>query len=260
MSSTTSARASSPVSMVLGALSAAGLGAHFNSEEGVVIAYPAAVPKASALDGVHVTVQWDTTGPQQPHETRARFSASAWIPDSPPDYHEVGTVHTSATPGPLATEAEVCARAVAAWLSHPETIAANTLLSALAVHGITPGNGLTVSYGAHSDRASVTVRLSRDTYGTLVIADRAGSLRHAPAQHTGWSIFLHDERGEPVGDPVYIAGDGGTVDCSQDSSAAAQFIADCLSAPLRHCCCYARETHNPRHDRECHLYALPRPV
>lgn len=258
MSSTTSAPVLPSVTTVLGALTAAGLGAHFDPEDGVVIAYPAAVPTANAFDGAHVTVQWDTTGPQQPHEDGARFTASAWIPDGPPDYHEVTTVHSTAAPGSLAAEAEVCARAVAAWLSHPANIAGNTLLSALAVHGITPGNGLSVDYGGHSDTVSVTIRLGRDTYGTLVVADRAGSLRHVPAQHTGWSVFLHDERGEAVGDPVYITGDGRTVDCAQDSSAAARFIADCLSASLRHCCCYARESHNPRHDRECHLYALPR--
>ncbi|MDX3068961.1 MULTISPECIES: hypothetical protein [Streptomyces] len=261
MSSTTSALASSPVSTVLRSLSAAGLGAHFDREEGVVIAYPAAVPKANALDGVHVTVQWNTTGRQQKsREAQARFSASAWTPDGPPDFHEVTSVHTTAAPGPLAAEAEVCARAVAAWLAHPASTAGNTLLAALAVHGITPDNGLSVTYGAHSDQISVTVRLGRDTYGTLVVADRAGSLRHVPAQHTGWSVFLHDERGDVVGDPVYITGDGGRVDCAQDSSAAARFIAACLSAPLRHCCCYARESHHPRHDRECSLYALPRPA
>jgi hypothetical protein len=105
----------------------------------------------------------------------------------------------------------------------------------------------------------VTVQLGRRTYGRLSIANRSGSVSHVPAAHTGWSILLHDERGEAVGGPVYIAGNGGLVDCAQDSATAAAFVASCVENPvLRHCDCYAQDRHNARHDHECHLYAIPR--
>lgn len=200
-------------------------------------------------------IEW---GGDSAQPDKARLLATIWMPDGLPDYAQVGTVYTTPEHGPLGAEAKHCARAVAQWLTDPDHTAGTMLLAELAERGITPDE-LCVVRTTHSDTYDVTVQLGRSTYGRLSIADRSGSVSHVPAAHTGWSILLHDERGEAVGDPVYIAGDGGLVDCAQDSAIAATFVAGCVKNPvLRHCDCYAQDRHDPRHDHECHLYAIPR--
>ncbi|MEU7228977.1 hypothetical protein [Streptomyces chrestomyceticus] len=136
--------------------------------------------------------------------------------------------------------------------------AGHDMLTALAEYGIVSGAGLSTVYGPHSDIYEIPVSFDRGAYGHLSIADRNGSILHPRDQHTGWSMFLHDERGEPIDDPVYIAGDGGLVDCAEDSAACAAVAADWVTSPVsRHCDCYAQERHNQQHDRECNRYRRP---
>ncbi|MFF3786393.1 hypothetical protein [Streptomyces sp. NPDC001933] len=244
--------------VLLATLTAVGVSAYFDHEERVIFAHPAAIPQEQALDHMHVMLDWETTDPEQPYADRALLRATIWQPDGVPDFHPIDTVYTTPARRPLAQEAEACARAVAQWLAEPGTTAGSVLLAALAEYGITPGNGLPTNSGQPADTFDIPVPFSRDNWGRLSIADRSCSVRHVPAAHTGWSMFLHDERGEPVGDPVFITGTGGLVDCTEESAALAAVVADWLTSPVsRHCDCYAQERHAPHHDRKCNRYRRP---
>ncbi|RSS95079.1 hypothetical protein EF903_05415 [Streptomyces sp. WAC05292] len=247
---------------IVTAVNAAGAAAFFDHEEELLFAHPRHVPEERALDGAHILVDYKSFDPDQPYADRAWFEATEWVPDGGIDFHRQATIYTTSGWQPFAAEAARCAEAVAEWLAAPGVTAGTVLRAALAEYGITPGDGLSVTYGTHSDRFDVPVAFSRGAYGLLTLADRDGSLRHLPGAHTGWSILLHDERGEPVGDPVYITGNGDTaIDCAADSAAAAALVADWLTAPVsRHCDCYAQERHFQRHDPECNRYAGPRAV
>ncbi|MEU0857456.1 hypothetical protein ABZ352_18735 [Streptomyces griseofuscus] len=259
MPSTTTAPVPPSAEIVLSALSAAdGAAGFFDQEDRAIYAHPTSVPRANALDALHVMIDYETFDPEQPYADRALFTATAWIPDGAPDYHQVGTVYSTDVRRPFAEEAARCAQAVADWFAQPGRTAGSVLLAALEEYGITPGDGLSVAYGAHSDTYDIPVLLG-EAYGRLSVADRDGSLRHLPGAHTGWSVFLHDEHGEPLGDPVYLAGTDCTVDCAEDSAAAAALIADWLTWPAsRHCDCYSQERYGRWHDRECNRYAGPR--
>jgi hypothetical protein len=243
---------------ILAACTAFGVAAFHDAEDNVIYAHPSHVSQDRALDGRHVMIQWDEA---QAARDRTRLSATAWSPNGRPDFHQADTLYTTPAPGPLADEAQHCARAVAQWMTDPDRTAGTLLLAAFAEHGIVPGEALTLVESVHSDSYDLSVQLDRWTYGRLSVADRDGSVRHIPAAHTGWSILLHDERGDTVGNPVYITGNDGLVDCAKDSAAAAAYVAALVKNPvLRHCDCYQRERHNPRHDHECHLYAIPRVI
>jgi hypothetical protein len=113
-----------------------------------------------------------------------------------------------------------CVEAIAEWVTNPLPTAGSVLLAALARHGVTAYTDIGLSYA-----------FSR---AHLSVADRNPSIEHDPATHTGWTVFVHDENGEPIGDPLYIAGNGDDpVDCTAESAAAAAFIADWLTAPQR---------------------------
>ncbi|MFE3601389.1 hypothetical protein [Streptomyces sp. NPDC059142] len=122
-----------------------------------------------------------------------------------------------------------CAIAIAEWVSDPYPTAGSVLLAALAVHGIAAHtDALGMSYAIPLDPATPAA----DVYSRahLSVADRSPEIEHDPAVHTGWTVFQHDENGEPVGDPLYIAGDGEPVDCWVESAIAAAVIADWLTA------------------------------
>jgi hypothetical protein len=157
----------------------------------------------------------------------------------------------------LATEAEQCARAVAEWFSSPRPTAGALLLGALAEYGIRADSddvGMSCAVAFDRETPSWNVRSSFH----LSVGDRAPSVDHVPASHTGWTVFVHDDRGEPIGEPLYIAGGGGLVDCAADSATAAARIADYISAPVsRHCDCYSQERYGRSHDRECNRYPRP---
>ncbi|MFJ8752325.1 hypothetical protein ACIREO_23760 [Streptomyces sp. NPDC102441] len=131
------------------------------------------------------------------------------------------------------------------------------LLDALTAYGVRVDSdavGMSYAVAFEPDTPSWSVRSSFH----LSVADRAPSVEHAPVSHTGWTVFAHDDQGEPLGDPLYIAGSGGLVDCAADSAAAAMFIADYLTAPVsRHCDCYSQERYGRRHDRACNRYRKP---
>ncbi|MFD0501403.1 hypothetical protein [Streptomyces rhizosphaericus] len=128
------------------------------------------------------------------------------------------------------------------------------LLAALAEYGITPGERLSIG----PDRFDIPLPFPQGFWGQLSIADRSRSVRHAPDAHTGWRMYLHDERGEPVGDPVFVTGTTGLVDCAEDSAVRAAVVADWLTAPVsRHCDCYGNEHPGRPHDRECNRYRRP---
>ncbi|MET9528159.1 hypothetical protein [Streptomyces coeruleorubidus] len=246
------------VATITSALTDAGVGAFWDSAEGWLIAHPVTTDPSDAYDGEHVMVHWDDTVPSITLEEKASLEATVWVPDGAPDYARIANIYTSPDGRPIAEEAAQCARAVAEWFAGPRLTAGDVLMAALAEYGITQENGLSLLYNDHSDSCSVLLPLPGDTYARLVIADRDGSLRHLPKAHTGWSVILHDELwGEPVGDPVYITGDGGPVDCAEDSAAAAAFIADFVTAPIsRHCDCPAKADHD-RHAHTCNRYRRP---
>ncbi|MFI8287384.1 hypothetical protein ACIF84_30600 [Streptomyces albidoflavus] len=67
----------------------------------------------------------------------------------------------------------------------------------------------------------------------LLVASHGPSIDHAPENHTGWIVQLHDSLGHPVGDPIHAAGDGiAHIDCTTDSAAAAAAIAALRAAPV----------------------------
>jgi hypothetical protein len=236
----------------------AGVGAFWDYEEGMLVAHPATVNEDDALmRGQHIVVGWSAAEGATTLDG-AWLKATVWEPDGLPDYAKIATVYSTPVARPIGEEAAQCARAVAGWFAGPRLTAGELLSAALAEYGITEGNGMSLDYGNHSDILSVALPLPRDGYAQLIIADRGGSLRHVPAAHTGWSVFLHNEEREPLGDPVYIAGDGGLVDCAEDSAAAAEFIADFLTSPVsRSCDCYSQERYGRRHDPECNRYRRP---
>ncbi|WP_433860249.1 hypothetical protein [Streptomyces kronopolitis] len=246
-----------PDDAVLSACEDIGVAAFFDPGDRVIFAHPTDVPQSEALNGMHIMIAIEEA--TLPSSEAPPMRVSAWVPDGPPDFCELGTVYASDGGHPVAEEAARCARAAADWLAG--RMAGLLLLEALAEYGITPGNGLSITYSSHSDTYDVLLPLPRAGYARLVIADRDGSVRHVPAAHTGWSITLHDEHGELVGDPVHISGDGTPLDCAEDSAATAAFIADFITAPVsRHCDCYAQDGHWRRHDRECNRYTAPRAV
>ncbi|MFH8410385.1 hypothetical protein ACH4FX_37265 [Streptomyces sp. NPDC018019] len=104
------------------------------------------------------------------------------------------------------------------------------LRAALAEQGITVHtDGMSPSWAIPLDRATPAPEVYARPH--LLIADRRPSIEHAPAAHTGWVMFLHDENGEPAGDRLYGSGNGtDPVDCVADSLEAAAFIADWLAA------------------------------
>lgn len=123
-----------------------------------------------------------------------------------------------------------CAAAIAAWVTDPLPTAGDVLLAALADYGVTVHtDDVGMSYAIPLDPATSAPEVYNHRH--LSVADRNPSVHHDPATHTGWTVFLHDENGEPVGDPLYIAGTGEPVDCAADSQAVAAFIADWLTVP-----------------------------
>ncbi|NEE25425.1 hypothetical protein G3M53_08085 [Streptomyces sp. SID7982] len=60
----------------------------------------------------------------------------------------------------------------------------------------------------------------------LLVSSHGPSIDHAPEDHTGWIVQIHDALGHPVGDPIHAAGDGtALINCTTDSAAAAAAIA-----------------------------------
>ncbi|MFD0352973.1 hypothetical protein ACFVHW_04375 [Streptomyces sp. NPDC127110] len=244
------------IETVLAVLKNVGLAGFCDNECYAVYAHPLDVPRERVFDSAHMMIQWATDDLEQPHTyDRSSFRASLWEKEDR-YFYEMYSIYATPVRQPFKAEAERCARAVAEWFREPEHTAGAMLLAALAEYGILPGSR------EDSDTYDVPVAFTRERHGHLSIADRSGTVQHSTSVHTGWSILLHDERGECVGDPVYISGDGRMViDCAADSDRAAALVADWLTAPLsRHCDCYAQESHLQRHDPECNRYARPRPI
>ncbi|MEW1930488.1 hypothetical protein [Streptomyces sp. NPDC088360] len=122
-----------------------------------------------------------------------------------------------------------CVEAIADWVTNPLPTAGSVLRAALAEHGVTVHtDGIGLSYAIPVDPATPAQEIYNRAH--LSVADRNPSIEHDPVHHTGWTVFVHDANGEPVGDPLYIAGNGAPVDCTADSAAAAAFIADWFTA------------------------------
>ncbi|WP_030372386.1 hypothetical protein [Streptomyces rimosus] len=243
---------------MLTALRNTSLAAHYDQRDEAVLAYLPDTDPDSLTSTQHAMIASQAFDAQWPFEW-AGFEAHAWAPGGPYGLQEVKRLHDTAHDRreTAAEEATLCAKAVAEWLDG--CTAGSDMLAALAEYGIVPGAGLSIIYGPHSDTYEIPVHLGRGVYGHLSIADQNGSVRHLRGRHTGWSMLLHDEHGEPIGDPVY-GGDGGDdlVDCAEDSAACAALAADWVTSPVsRHCDCYAQERHNQQHDRECNRYRRP---
>ncbi|MEW1700782.1 hypothetical protein [Streptomyces sp. NPDC091278] len=130
--------------------------------------------------------------------------------------------------------AALVARAVTEWLAEFRPTAGTVLLAALATQGITAysGDDFGMSYVIPLDPATPGPDVRNHLH--LSIGDRNPSVEHVPAAHTGWTAFLYDEDGSPVGAPVFTSGDGTTpVDCAADSGAAARALAAFLANPTR---------------------------
>ncbi|WP_208874745.1 hypothetical protein [Streptomyces sp. PBH53] len=197
---------------VLEALAAVSVPGYFDEDEGIVIAHPADVPQNKAKRGEHVVVF--------PHRG---YYVTAWEPDGTPDFTQIATVYEG-------NDVNLCARAVAQWFTTPRPSAGAVLLAALAQWGITAhSDDVGMSYAIPVDPSTRAKDVRNRPH--LSVGDRNPSVEHVPAAHTGWTVFVHDENGEPVGDPVFISGDGGPVDCDADSAAAAEAIADYLTHP-----------------------------
>ncbi|MFJ2218257.1 hypothetical protein ACIQVO_38680 [Streptomyces sp. NPDC101062] len=132
------------------------------------------------------------------------------------------------TTRPLEQLAE-CAADIAEWVSDPNPTAGSVLLAALAEHGV----------AAHTDRVGMSYAIPLDpatptadvyNHAHLRVTDRSPSIEHDPAVHTGWTVWHHDENGEPAWNPLYIARDGEPVDCWAESAIAAAVITDWLAA------------------------------
>ncbi|WP_329020386.1 hypothetical protein [Streptomyces sp. NBC_01601] len=203
-----------------------GLGGYYDSEEGVVIGYPADVPQERALRNEHIVLQVVTSGGNG-HEG---LHVTAWIHDGGVHFHEVAQVFVS--PGlPTQEDFDRGARAAAEWLSKPRPEAGTVLLAALAEYGITP-TACDTSFGIPLDPEVADGSVWSGAH--LSVADRSGSTKHVPAAHAGWAVFLHDASGEPVGDPPFATPVSfGRPECHEDSARAAVFIADYISAPSR---------------------------
>ncbi|MFK0294282.1 hypothetical protein ACIQU6_27945 [Streptomyces sp. NPDC090442] len=206
-------------STVLEALSGVGIPGYVDEEEGLLVAHPANVPQDRALYGEHVVVipqNCDGSG----------YYAVAWGLDGP-GFEEVATVYE--TPG---DDVKQCAQAVAEWFTVPRPTAGGVFLAALAqwgVNGYSDDVGMT--YVIPLDPATPATDVCNRPH--LSVGDRYPSIDHVPAAHTGWTVFLHDECGAPVGDALFVSGDGGPVNCGADSKAAAEVIADYLTSPSR---------------------------
>ncbi|MDW8803648.1 hypothetical protein P1P68_02210 [Streptomyces scabiei] len=123
-----------------------------------------------------------------------------------------------------------CIEAIATWVTDPFPTAGAALLVALAEQGVTVhSDGVGMSYAIPVDPDTPAQEVYNRPH--LSVADRSPSIEHAPLNHTGWTVWLHNGNGEPVGNALYIAGTGEPVDCATDSKAAAQFIADWLNSP-----------------------------
>ncbi|MFC8538078.1 hypothetical protein ACFUJY_29760 [Streptomyces sp. NPDC057249] len=255
---TTTAAAPAPAAPIISALTSAGVAAFWDSDEGFVVAHPDAFAADEAYWHLHVTVD------------PVSLEATAWAPDGVPDYDKIATVYNTAPTGPAGIEAARCAQAVAQWLTEPRPTAGGMLLAALARYGITtvdehPGSsdGVTTydgcrgtSYGIPFAQDTSPMRI-RDGFH-LCVRERNDLTAHVPAAHGGWDIFVHDDDGERIGDPLNVTGGAGLVDCAEDSAAAAAAIANYLTAPVsRRCDCYSQERYGRRHDRECNRYRRP---
>lgn len=98
--------------------------------------------------------------------------------------------------------------------TRPQT-AGDLLLAALTRREITP------------EREPLSYRIPLDpdapTGAHLYVADSNPDVDHAPAEHTGWIVYVHDDNGEPLGVIYSTAGDQ-SVDCAEDSEKAAEAI------------------------------------
>lgn len=117
-------------------------------------------------------------------------------------------------------------------IPHPtraQKTAGEVLRAALAEHGVSVHTDhVGMSYAIPLDPATPAQEIYNRAH--LSVADRNCSIEHDTAAHTGWTVFRHDETGTPVGDPLYIAGNGEVVDCAAESATAAAFISGWLTA------------------------------
>ncbi len=128
-----------------------------------------------------------------------------------------------------------CVTAIAEWVTDPlptagapMPTAGAVLLAALTQRGITVHTDwVGMSYAVPLDSATPAPTVRDRPH--LSVADRNCSIDHAAADHTGWTVFLHGESGNPIGDPLYIAGDGAPINCAADSTMTAEFIANLLN-------------------------------
>ncbi|MEU1355383.1 hypothetical protein ABZ410_15990 [Streptomyces cinnamoneus] len=152
------------------------------------------------------------------------YCATAWEPAAKSDFIEVATVFK-------AEDLALCVQAVAEWFTTPRPTAGAVLLAALAKWGITAhSDDIGMSYAIPVDQTTPAADARNRPH--LSVGDRSPSIEHVPAAHTGWTMFLHDENGEPIGEPLFISGDGGPVDCDTDSATIAELIADMVTYPI----------------------------
>lgn len=205
--------------IVTEALTAAGVPCFIEEGEDLLIAHRPGTTEDEAVFAEQVAVTPYNSG-------KPGFLAMAYEPNGLPDYAEIGAVFDAPR-----GDVHQCARAVAEWFAEPRPTAGGVLLAALAERGITAhSDGVGMSYAMPVDPATPAADVRNKLH--LSVGDRNPSVEHVPAAHTGWTLFLHDQNGEPVGNPLFISGDGETpVDCAADSAAVADIIASVVKRP-----------------------------
>ncbi|WP_086822443.1 hypothetical protein [Streptomyces sp. NRRL B-24572] len=205
--------------IVTEALTAAGVPSFIEEDEDLLIAHRPGTTADKAVYAEQVAVT-------RYHSGKPGFLAMAYEPDGLPDYAEIGTVFDAPR-----GDVHECARAVAEWFAEPRPTAGGVLLAALAERGINAhSDDIGMSYAIPFDPTPPAADVRNGLH--LTVGDRNPSVEHVPAAHTGWTLFLHDQNGEPVGNPLFTSGDGETpVDCAADSAAVADIIASVVNRP-----------------------------
>ncbi|MFD3514831.1 hypothetical protein [Streptomyces sp. NPDC058657] len=217
------------VPTIMAALDMHGIPAFYDPADELLIAHPAAVSRDKAMESEHITIDlYGFDGADS--KPSGGLTAKGWSVNAEQHFVEEATVFEALAGDPIAYLAPWGALAISQWLAPARRTAGDVLRTALAQWNITAHtDGLGMSYAVPMDPATPAEDVRNHLH--LSVGDRNPSVEHVPAVHTGWTVWAHDENGEPVGDPVFISGNGGLVDCVADSAAAAEAIANYCTRP-----------------------------
>ncbi|MER5482606.1 hypothetical protein ABT024_05230 [Streptomyces sp. NPDC002812] len=232
------------------------LHAFYSEGDRFVVVLPAGVHQDHFEYVEHVTVAI-RDGAQCPVEEGLTWcEALAWESVGWPDCNRIDTVYQAPSGEKGHVPLVECVRAITAWFAGRPTADA-VLASALGEYGI--ASDFSSNDGALTVYVPGPVSYERASIATLRVTNGASG-RIPASGASGWAVHAHDNRGQWAG---VLRGAPGPrfVDCAADSAAAAEAIAEFISAPVsRHCDCYASDGHGRKHDHECNLYTGLRPA